>query len=131
MLPKQRTGSGVSQTVIQRVDAGHGHWLVKFPDQPASRVFAKGGIPLGVDATFDYAADYAAITIPSMLTENQGDQFFLQQGAEAYAKLTNVPPADKVLLPLTAPQGAQLHDQPNGPQVAQEYIFDWLDQYLR
>ncbi len=81
--------------------------------------------------TFDYAADYAAITIPSMLTENQGDQFFLQQGAEAYAKLTNVPPADKVLLPLTAPQGAQLHDQPNGPQVAQEYIFDWLDQYLR
>jgi serine phosphatase RsbU (regulator of sigma subunit) len=39
------------------VDAGHGHWLVKFPDQPASRVFAKGGIPLGVDASADYAAE--------------------------------------------------------------------------
>lgn len=80
--------------------------------------------------TFNFEADYAAIKIPSMLTANQGDQFFLDQSAQAYAKLTNVPPSQKVLLPLTAVQGAQLHDQPNGPQVAQEYIFDWLDQYL-
>ena len=49
-----------------------------------------------------------------MLTENQGDQFFLQR-VRRLRQLTNVPPADKVLLPLAAPQGAWLHDQPNGP----------------
>jgi pimeloyl-ACP methyl ester carboxylesterase len=81
--------------------------------------------------TFNYQQDYAAITIPTMLTQNEGDQFFLNQPAEAFAMLKSVPADQKVLLPLTVPQGAQLHDQPNGPQVAQEFIFDWLDTYLR
>lgn len=80
---------------------------------------------------FNYQQDYAAITIPTMLTENEGDQFFLEQGAAAFTMLKSVPPDQKVLLPLTVSQGAQLHDQPNGPQVAQEFIFDWLDTYLR
>ena len=67
----------------------------------------------------DFLADFGQLKIPTMITENEGDQFFQDQGAAAYAALTNVPPQDKLLLPLTAAQGAQLHDQPTGPQVAQ------------
>jgi hypothetical protein len=35
------------------------------------------------------------------------------------------------LIHLAAAQGAQLHDQPSGPQVADEFIVDWLDDQLR
>lgn len=80
--------------------------------------------------SFDYTADYGKIKIPTMITANEGDQFFAQQGAQGYNLLTNVPPDQKSLLQLTAAQGAQLHDQPNGPTVAQEYIFDWLGPFL-
>lgn len=79
---------------------------------------------------FNFEADFRAITIPAMLTENEGDQFFMAQGAAAFSMLDNVPPEQKVLQSFTAAMGAQLHDQPNGPQVAQEYIFDWLDGYV-
>ena len=85
---------------------------------------------LATMASYDFLADFGQLKIPTMITENEGDQFFQDQGAAAYAALTNVPPQDKLLLPLTAAQGAQLHDQPTGPQVAQEYIFDWLASYL-
>ena len=80
---------------------------------------------------FDFESDYKQIRIPTMLTSNQGDEFFGAQPKEAFEFLTNVPPSQKVLLNLTAAQGASLHDQPIGPQVAQEYIFDWLDDQLR
>ena len=80
---------------------------------------------------FDFEADYKQIRIPTMLTSNQGDEFFADQPKEAFEFLTNVPASQKVLLNLTAAQGASLHDQPIGPQVAQEYIFDWLDDLLR
>ncbi|MFM2438352.1 MAG: hypothetical protein RLZ55_1171 [Actinomycetota bacterium] len=79
---------------------------------------------------FDYQQDYGRIKIPTMITSNEGDQFFGQQGVQAFDLLTNVPPDQKALVQFTAPQGAQLHDQPNGPTVAQEYIFDWLDPFL-
>ena len=79
--------------------------------------------------TFD--ADYRAITIPTMITMNEGDQFFGDQPAEAFAMLDKVPANRKVLQRFTGAQGAALHDQPSGPQVAQEYIFDWLDDQLR
>lgn len=36
------------------VDAGHGHWLVKPPGQPAARVACDGGIVVGVDPTTVY-----------------------------------------------------------------------------
>lgn len=80
---------------------------------------------------FDYANDFARISIPTMLTVNEGDQFFGRQAEPAFAMLGNVPPNDKILLQLTVAQGAQLHDQPTGPTVAQELIFDWLEGYLR
>lgn len=82
--------------VLTFVDAGHGHWLVKFPDQPASRVFAKGGIPLGVDATTEYIAEEIPFPAGSRLilysdglVEQQntsGDEFGLER---SLAALTN------------------------------------------
>ena len=55
--------------------------------------------------SFDYTADYGKIKIPTMITANEGDQFFAQQGAQGYNLLTNVPPDQKSLLQLTAAQG--------------------------
>jgi hypothetical protein len=64
-----------------------------------------------------------------MVTSNEGDEFFAGQSKEAF-DLLRLPDAKKQLLELTAAQGAQLHDQPMGPQVAQEYVFDWLAQWM-
>lgn len=86
---------------------------------------------LSTMATFNFEDDYRNIKIPTMLTANQGDQFFQDQSVQAFQWLTQVPTGQKQLLELTAAQGAQLHDQPTGPQVAQEYIFDWVTPYLR
>jgi hypothetical protein len=44
--------------------------------------------------------------------------------------LEKLPASRKLLQKFTAQQGAALHDQPTGPQVAQEIIFDWLDDQL-
>ncbi len=80
---------------------------------------------------YDFEADYKQIRIPTMLTMNEGDEFFGEQPVQAFEFLVNVSASQKTLLKLTGAQGASLHDQPIGPQVAQEYIFDWLDGYLR
>ncbi|MEI6621878.1 MAG: alpha/beta hydrolase [Actinomycetes bacterium] len=80
---------------------------------------------------FNFEADYRAITIPTMITINEGDTFFGNQPVEAFAMLDKVPAGRKVLQKFTGAQGAALHDQPSGPQVAQEFIFDWLDDQLR
>ena len=81
--------------------------------------------------TFDYAADYAAITIPSMLTENQGDQFFLQLGGGGLRQVDQR--ATRRQGSAAAHRAARRpgYDQPNGPAGRAGYIFDWLDQYLR
>lgn len=79
---------------------------------------------------FRYRTDYEAIRIPTMLTANEGDEFFDEQSTAAFAFLDAVPPSRKVLVRFTAEQGASLHDQPVGPQVAQEVVFDWLDDQL-
>ncbi len=79
---------------------------------------------------FNFEADFRAITIPTMITMNEGDEFDKDQPLEAFAMLDKVPPSRKVLVKLTGAQGAALHDQPTGPQVAQEYIFDWLDDQI-
>ncbi|MEI8083229.1 MAG: hypothetical protein WCI74_15435 [Actinomycetes bacterium] len=65
-----------------------------------------------------------------MITINEGDTAFGNQPIEAFAMLEKVPANRKVLQRFTGAQGAVLHDQPNGPQVAQECIFDWLDDQL-
>jgi pimeloyl-ACP methyl ester carboxylesterase len=80
---------------------------------------------------FDYTDDFKAITIPTLLTANQGDPFFGTQPQLAFTLLENVPPADKKLIQFTSAEGAQLHDQPMAPQFAQESIFGWLDPILQ
>jgi serine phosphatase RsbU (regulator of sigma subunit) len=39
------------------VDAGHGHWLVRFPGQPAARLASEGGVPVGVDPEAVYTSE--------------------------------------------------------------------------
>jgi hypothetical protein len=51
---------------------------------------------------FSYAADYRAITIPTLLTANDGDTFFGRQPYEAFGLLARVPAADKKLVVFTS-----------------------------
>jgi hypothetical protein len=95
-------------------------------DQPPAGYFQM----LETAATFDYTDALQRIRIPMLVTRNQGDEFFAAQSKRSYELLRSVPPAAKRLLPLTVARGAQKHDQPIGPQVAQELIFDWLDRAL-
>lgn len=79
---------------------------------------------------FSYRDDLTRITVPTMVTANQNDQFFKRQSRTAFESLRSLPGDRKRLLPLTIAMGAGLHDQPMGPQVAQALIFDWLDRML-
>ena len=55
---------------------------------------------------------------------------FGPQSEKAFTLLDSVPKSRKALVRLTAEEGASLHDQPVGPQVAEEIVFDWLDEQL-
>ena len=80
---------------------------------------------------FQFERDFRKITIPTLVLANEGDQVFGTQPEQAYAMLDSVPRSQKALVHLTAQKGASLHDQPVGPQVAEEAVFDWLDDHLR
>lgn len=79
---------------------------------------------------FKYGADLRSMTTPTMVVANEGDEFFGEQPDKAFAMLTRLQSSQKRLVHLTAKQGASLHDQPVGPQVAEEIVFDWLDDHL-
>lgn len=79
---------------------------------------------------FQFENDYRLITMPTLVTSNEGDTSFGGQSWQAYDFLENVPSSRKAYVRLTAQQDASLHDQPVGPQAAQEYVFDWLDEQL-
>ncbi|MCX6431981.1 MAG: hypothetical protein NTX29_04085, partial [Actinobacteria bacterium] len=74
---------------------------------------------------------FRQIKIPTLVLANEGDPFFGSQPEQAYELLDSVPASRKALVHLTAQKGASLHDQPVGPQVAEEAVFDWLDDQLR
>lgn len=94
---------------------------------------------------FVYDRDLSRITIPMMLTRNQGDQYFnggsgdppspttgkYDQPEYAFSLLKRVPLKDKRFVNFTASQGASLHDQPLAPQFANEVMFDWLAKYMQ
>ena len=80
---------------------------------------------------FRFTRDFRQIKIPTLVLANEGDPFFGSQPEQAYALLDSVPASRKALVHLTAQKGASLHDQPVGPQVAEEAVFDWLDDQLR
>ncbi len=42
---------------VNFVDAGHGHWLCVTPGREVKRIEAAGGIPLGIDADFEYKSE--------------------------------------------------------------------------
>ena len=77
---------------------------------------------------FDFTEDYRQIQIPTMVTSNEGDEFFAGQSKRR--SLLRLPMPKSSCSNWTAAQGAQLHDQPMGPQVAQEFVFDWLAQWM-
>ena len=79
---------------------------------------------------FRFSRDFREITIPTLVLANEGDPFFGSQPEQAYELLDSVPRSRKSLVHLTAQKGASLHDQPVGPQVAEEAVFDWLDDQL-
>jgi dienelactone hydrolase len=79
---------------------------------------------------YTYGDALARISVPTLVTANQGDQFFGAQAPVAFRLLRALPPERKRLVRLTFAEGAGLHDQPVGPQVAQEIVFDWLDDVL-
>ncbi len=79
---------------------------------------------------FRFGKDFQQISIPTLVTANEGDEFFGDQPEKAFSLLHSVSPRHKKLAYLTAQLGASLHDQPVGPQVADEIIFDWLDEQL-
>ena len=98
---------------------------------------ARAGVPpsdyfqmLESTLPFSYREDLARITVPTLVTANQNDQFFERQSRTAFESLRSLADDRKRLLPLTIAMGAGLHDQPMGPQVAQALIFDWLDRVL-
>lgn len=82
-------------------------------------------------APFVFDKDLEKINIPTLVTHNEGEAFYPCQSQEAFAMLKNLPESKKRLVTFTVQQGTQLHDQPVGPSVACEVIFDWLDDYLR
>ena len=79
---------------------------------------------------FRYGQDLHDMTIPTMVCANEGDEFFGDQPDKAFTMLTRLDAKQKRLVHLAARQGASLHDQPAGPQVAEEIVFDWLDDVL-
>ena len=79
---------------------------------------------------FNYGQDLRRIAVPTLVTHNQDDQFMKNQSPWAFRLLTSLAPADKQLEFLGASIGGQLHDQPVGPQVGQEIVFDWLGERL-
>ncbi len=79
---------------------------------------------------FNYGQDLRRVTVPTLVTHNQDDQFMRNQSPWAFRLLTSLAPENKELVFLDAAIGGQLHDQPVGPQVGQEIVFDWLGERL-
>jgi pimeloyl-ACP methyl ester carboxylesterase len=79
---------------------------------------------------FNYGQDLRRIRVPTLITHNQDDQFMKNQSPWAFSLLQSLAPEDRKLAFLDASIGGQLHDQPVGPQVGQEIVFDWLGERL-
>ena len=66
------------------------------------------------------------IRVPLLVADPEGEQFWPGQPQQLYAAL----PGEKVLVPFTAAEGADLHCEPKAPRLRAERIFDWLDGVL-
>ncbi|MBM3664835.1 MAG: hypothetical protein FJW92_03450 [Actinobacteria bacterium] len=79
---------------------------------------------------FQYQSTLPKVGIPTYVCDNQLDEFFGPQAKKIPSMLTGLTGDQKYLRHLTLATGTQFHDQPLGPQAAQEFIFDWLDAVL-
>lgn len=84
---------------VSFVDAGHGHWLCMTPGQVVKRIEAAGGIPLGIDADFEYKAEQLELTPESRVilfsdgvVEQPGPEglYGLQRAIDALGKCGSV-----------------------------------------
>jgi dienelactone hydrolase len=66
------------------------------------------------------------IRVPLLVTDPEGEQFWPGQSRRLFDAL----PGEKVLVPFTAAEGADLHCEPKAPRLRARRIFDWLDGVL-
>ena len=67
------------------------------------------------------------ITTPMLITDPEDEQFWPGQSQQLYDAL---PGPDKELVAFTAAEGANFHCEPMGQALADQRIFDWLDERL-
>lgn len=63
------------------------------------------------------------ITTPLAVTDPEGESFWPGQAQQLYDAL----PGDKLLIPFTAAEGADLHCEPKANGLRSQRLFDWLD----
>jgi serine phosphatase RsbU (regulator of sigma subunit) len=118
--------------VLTFVDAGHGHWLVKPPGQPAARVTCDGGYVIGIDPEAVYKNEQVALPAGSRLILYSdglveqvgpgGDEFGLERTINALNG-TEGPAADvaallDALVVFAAPQGEGVRPTPAPEEVS-------------
>ncbi len=67
------------------------------------------------------------ITTPMLVTDPEDEQFWPGQSRQLYEAL---PGPDKEIVVFTAAEGANWHCEPMGQALADQRIFDWLDERL-
>jgi hypothetical protein len=66
------------------------------------------------------------IRAPVMITDPEGEQFWQGQSKELFEALTG----DKVIVPFTKAEGADMHVEPMGRSLLEQRMYDWLDEVL-
>jgi Prolyl oligopeptidase family len=83
-------------------------------------------------ATFKTAEQYRLgdlakhITVPIMITDPEGEQFWPGQSQQLYDAL----PGNKMLMTFSNAEGAGLHCEPMGRSLLEQRMYDWLDETL-
>jgi hypothetical protein len=66
------------------------------------------------------------IQAPMMITDPEGEQFWPGQSRQLFDAL----PGEKVIVPFTKAEGADLHIEPMGRALLEQRMYDWLDETL-
>ena len=82
-----------------------------------------------IEAVRAYRLDdvVAEITTPMLITDPEDEQFWPGQSRRLFDAL---PGPDKEIVAFTAAEGANFHCEPMGQALADQRIFDWLDDRL-
>jgi hypothetical protein len=125
----QLLGAGNRNTFDQAMQEG----LANSP-LAAAQVFRSR--PYGFSSAFDtfsavrqYALTSeltAQLGCPVLVTDPEGEHFWPGQSKQLYDAL----PGQKLLVPFTCAEGADLHCEPLAPGLRAQRVFDWLDATL-